>query len=350
MQIGQITPAKKAGPVSARSVSPAEKAAIIVRFLMTEGAELSLTDLPEHLQTELAQQMGSLHRIDRATLVSVVEEFTNELAATGLTFPSGVAGALSALDGQISPQAAARLRKQAGVKALGDPWEQLRALESEALLTIIEQESTEVAAVLISKIDVKKAAEILGKLPGKQARHITYAMSKTTTVTPDAVDRIGRALVDQLADKPEVAFDNPPEDRVGAILNSSRSATRDDVLSGLDEADEAFASEVRKAIFTFKHVATRVDLRDVPAILRVVDNDVLVTALAAALDPETAASRDHILNNISSRMADQLREAIEDRGAVSEEDGEIAMADVVSGIRTLASNGEIILLESIQAE
>lgn len=346
MQLGQITPAPAGGTLPARRVSPAQKAAIIVRFLMSEGAQVPLEDLPEPLQEELTQQMGMLHRIDRDTLVEVVEEFAHELESTGLTFPKGIAGALRALDGKISPSAAANIRKRTGVRASGDPWEQLRALEVDKLVSLAQEESIEIAAVLISKIDVKKAAEMLGKMPGERARRITYAVSQTNAVSPDAVDRIGRALVANLEDEPARAFDGPPVDRIGAILNSSRTATRDALLEGLGEEDAEFANEVRKAIFTFKHIAERVDTRDVPAILRVVNNDSLITALAAANDELTKPSAEFILSNISSRLAEQMREAIEERGKVEEEEGEIAMGDVVAGIRELAQSGEILLIEA----
>ncbi|MEM9580783.1 MAG: FliG C-terminal domain-containing protein [Pseudomonadota bacterium] len=345
MQLGQITPVKQGARPPVRSVAPAEKAAIVVRFLMTEGANVPLKDLPEDLQAELTQQMGSLRRVDRDTLISVIEEFADELEATGLTFPKGVAGALSALDGQISPGAAAQIRKRSGVRASGDPWLRLREMEVAEIAAITLRESIEVAAVLISKIDVKKAASVLGEIPGERARRITYAVSHTSHVTPDAVDRIGRALLEQLEDAPEVAFDNPPVDRVGAILNSSRSAMRDALLDGLDAEDQDFAAEVRKAIFTFKHITSRVDARDVPAILRAVENDTLVTALKAASDPQTAPSADHILGNISSRMADQLRDAMQDLGEVTGDAGETAQADVVSAIQALAEAGEILLCD-----
>ena len=345
MQIGQITPVKQGSRLPARRVTPQEKAAIVVRFLMTEGADVPIKDLPDDLQAELTQQMGSLRRIDRDTLIEVVEEFAAELQATGLTFPKGIAGALTELDGQISHSAAAQIRKRSGVRASGDPWEKLRNLEVEDLIDVLEGESTEIAAVLVSKIDVKKAAALLGQIPGERARRITYAVSKTSAVTPEAVDRIGRALVEQFEDVAPTAFDNPPVDRVGAILNSSRTMTRDQLLEGLDEADKDFATRVRKTIFTFKHIAQRVDVRDVPSILRVVDNEVLVTALAAATDEASKLSAEHILNNISARMADQIREAVEEAGTVSDEDGETAMGEVVMGIRGLADAGEILLSE-----
>ncbi|MGH1578064.1 flagellar motor switch protein FliG [Planktotalea sp.] len=349
MQIGQISSAKHDIKPPARRVNSAEKAAIIVRFLMTEGANVPIGELPEDLQAELTQQMGSLRRIDRETLIQVVEEFANELEQTGLTFPKGVAGALSELDGKISPKAAAQIRKRTGVRASGDPWERLRELDTDKLLALVDDESTEIAAVLISKIDVKKAAKMLGEMPGERARRITYAVSLTNSITPDAVARIGGALIAKIESEPERAFENPPVDRVGAILNSSRSATRDALLDGLNAQDEDFASEVRKAIFTFKHIATRVDARDVSALLRVVDNDTLITALAGATDDLTKPSAEFILANISNRLADQFREAIQERGEVSDEDGETAMSDVVAGIRGLADSGEILLSEEIDA-
>ena len=349
MQLGQITPAKAVPPPAPRKVTSSEKAAIVVRFLMNEGAHIPLETLPENLQAELTQQMGSLRRIDRATLVSVIEEFATELEQTGLTFPSGVANALSELDGKISPNAAAQIRRRTGVRASGDPWVKLRELEPEKLLGLIKDESTEIAAVLLSKIDVKKAAAMLGKMPGERARRITYAVSLTNSVTPDAVDRIGRALIAQVEDEPIRAFESLPVERVGAILNSSRSATRDALLNGLNDDDQEFASEVRKAIFTFKHIVERVDARDVGTVMKGVENETLITALASATSDLTKPSADFILENISSRMADQLREAVQERGEVSEEDGENAMADVVVSVRDLAESGEILLIESVAA-
>ena len=137
-----------------------QKAAIVVRLLLAEGETLPLRDLPDELQADLTQILGSMRPIDRATLDEVVEEFADELEGLGLTFPKGIAGALTALDGQISPHTAARLRKEAGVKQAGDPWDRIRQLDVKDLLPLIEQESTEVGAIVLSKLDVGRAAEV----------------------------------------------------------------------------------------------------------------------------------------------------------------------------------------------
>lgn len=343
--LARISPPQAPGATAAR-LTRRQKAAIVVRFLLNEGAEVPLTELPEPLQATLTTQMGAMRYVDRSTLADVVAEFAGELEAMGLTFPRGVAGALTALDGKISPQTAARLRKEAGVRQFGDPWEQICNAGTVNLIPIIQQESIEVAAVVLSKLDVAQAAELLGKLPGDKARRITYAVSQTGAVTPEAVDRIGLALAAQLHDVPETAFDSGPVERVGEILNYSPAATRDDVLVGLDETDQDFAALVRKAIFTFANIPQRLGPTDVPKITREVEQATLVMALASAgqTEGDMAAAGEFLLENMSKRMGDAIREEMEELGKVKPKDGEDAMTEVVNAIRKLEASGEITLI------
>tara|TARA_R110000851_G_scaffold35152_2_gene92697 strand:- start:1229 stop:2293 length:1065 start_codon:yes stop_codon:yes gene_type:complete len=346
--LARLAPPHRGGV--AAHLTRSQKAAIIVRFLINEGAEIALTDLPDVLQVRLTTQMGSMRYVDRGTLADVVAEFAQELEGLGLTFPRGVAGALSALDGRISPQTAARLRKEAGVRQQGDPWEQVKQADLDALIPIVERESTEVAAVLLSKLDVARAADLLCKLPGELARRITYAVSQTGAVSPEAVDRIGLALAADLHDIPETAFAQGAVERVGAILNFSPAATRDDVLTGLDEADQEFANLVRRAIFTFVHIPDRVKPTDIPRISREVDQAVLVTALAGAASGDLAPVAEFILNNMGKRMAEAMREEMQERGRVRLRDAEEAMTAVVNAVRTLEAAGEIAYVAAAEDE
>ncbi len=197
--------------------------------------------------------------------------------------------------------------------------------------------------MLLSKLKVSKAAELLGKLPGKRARQITYAMSLTGAISPEVVEKIGRSLAEQLDAQPATAFEEGPVERVGAILNFSPAATREEVLEGLEQDDSTFASEVRKAIFTFANIPKRIDPRDVPKITRGLDQAQLITALAAATGPLEEAA-EFILSAMSKRMAEQLREEMENLGSVKPADGEAAMNAVVSAIRELEAAGEILLI------
>ncbi|SEO67804.1 flagellar motor switch protein FliG [Salinihabitans flavidus] len=348
--MSDMSPLAQLPPPAPARLSRRQKAAIIVRFLLNEGADVALTELPDELQGVLTQQMGAMRYVDRDTLTAVVMEFAAELEGIGLSFPRGIAGALNALEGRISPMTAARLRKEAGVRQAGDPWQRIRALPVKQILPMIEGESTEVAAVILSMLDVTRAAELLGALPGEQARRITYAISLTGSVTPEAVDRIGLSLAMQLDDRAPRAFDAEPVERVGEILNYSQSMTRDDVLTGLDETDAEFASRVRRAIFTYEHIPERIDPRDVPRIVREVDQATLINALAAAREGDAGDATNFILSNMSTRMADQLREDMQDAGQIATKDGEAAMSAIIAAVRALEAAGEIKLLRREEEE
>jgi flagellar motor switch protein FliG len=335
-----------AAPVR-RVLNPRQKAAVIVRYLLTEGTSLPLASLPEHMQAALAEQMGQMRLIDRTTLDEVVAEFLGELESVGLSFPGGIEGALSMMDGHISQSAATRLRRMASTSSKIDPWERIIALPTARLLPILQDEAAEVGAVMLSKLPVAKAAEILGKLPGDRARRLAYAVSQTGAVDPETVRRIGAALLADLDNQPPRAFDIGPVERVGAILNVSPALTREDVLQGLEAEDAGFAAEVRRAIFTFVHVPARLSPRDAPKITRLVDQPVLVTALAAAQGkPGLEEAAEFLLANISQRLAQGLREEMATRGRIKEKDGEEAMAAIITAIRTLEASGEVTLVQA----
>lgn len=320
-----------------------QKAAVIVRLLVSQGVEIPLANLPDDVQVALTQEVSQLGLIDRDTLAAVAAEFAEAIDGVGLTSTGGMANALGVLDGHISQATANRLRREAGVAAKGDPWERIAGLNEDQLAEVLELESVEVGAVLLSKLDVSKAAELLGRLPGDRARAISYAISQTAQVSPEVVQRIGLTLAAQFDAQPVPAFKDNPVDRVGAILNFSPSATRDEVISGLEEDDAAFAEEVKKAIFTFANIPTRVATRDIPKVVRGIDQGDLVKALKAAETSLPEAS-EFILANMSQRMADALREEMAEMDKVKTKDADAAMTVVVAEVRRLSELGEILLL------
>ncbi|MBE1296060.1 flagellar motor switch protein FliG [Phycobacter azelaicus] len=326
------------------------KAAIVVRLLLNEGADIPIEELPDDLQMELTQQMGKMRIVDRETLYAVASEFAEMLDNVGLTFPNGLAGALTAMDGKISRLTASRLRKEAGVRQFGNPWDRLKQLPPEDLASLAEAESTEVAAVLLSKLDTAKAAQMLAALPGPVARRIAYAVSQTGNVTPETVDRIGLSLAAQVEARPDLAFDVSPGKRVGAILTEAAAAKRDEVLNALEEEDQEFATDVRKAIYTYGLIAQRMQPLDVPKLMRVLAQPDLVTAIAFATDEEDVATSEFLLENMSNRMANNIREEVAERGKVKRSDGEAAFGLIVSAMRDLVDNGEIELTSDDEEE
>ncbi|WP_209424773.1 FliG C-terminal domain-containing protein [Pararhodobacter sp. SW119] len=325
-----------------------QKAAILVRLLIAQGAEINLAALPDEMQTALTEQLAEMRLVDRDTMEAVISEFIETLEQIGLSFAGGIDGAIKALDGKLSPAAVRRLRELAAGRGSADPWERLAAAELDELTELLQPESAEVAAVALSKLTVKKAAALLERMPGERARRVAYAISLTGGIAPQTVTRIGKSLALQLDQRPPRAFEAPPSDRVGAILNLATSQIRDRLLAELDEEDQGFAAGVRKAIFTFGHIHSRLQPRDVPRVLRDVPQPELISALAAALgagETNEAKSAEFLLANMSQRMAATLREEAEALGPVKASVAEAAMAAVADAVRGLLDAGEITLVD-----
>ncbi|MEL6682149.1 MAG: FliG C-terminal domain-containing protein [Pseudomonadota bacterium] len=333
-------------PVATNQVlSRRRKAAMIVQMIIGDGSQMSLAQLPLHLQELLTQELGSIRLVDRDTVSAVAEEFLNEIDAVGLTAPGTQDGAIMALADHLSPELADRLRKQTASVRNGDHWPIIAALPVEKIVTIMMAESIEVCAITLSKLTVAKAAEVLTQTPGERARRISLAMSRTEHTSTEAVRTIGAALADEYGQIPVVAFEKAPVQRLGAILNATRADRRDDVLEGLGSEDPEFAGHVRKAIFTFKDIVDRVKPIDVPNCIREVPADVLAKAMAYALadEAELRASADFILANVSQRIGAQMREDAEEQGTVKKADGEAAMSEITTTIRGLVDDGKITL-------
>ena len=326
-----------------QKLQPSQKAAVIVRLLLTQGLSPAIDRLSPAQQERLTQSMANLGHINRDTLGAVVREFAEALDNMALTFPSALSDAVALLEPHLSAKAQEALSEKAALHDGTDPWTQLAAMEAETLRPILSRESAEICAILLSKIGVAKAAQLLAALPEDRAPAVAHAVSLTATISPQTIETIGETLLNQIRSTPRSAFKASDVDRVGAILNSATGVTRDAVLEGIIARDALFGEEVRRAIFTFDHIPRRIDPKDVPKIIREVESDSLVTALATGL--ETAPlSVEFLLENMSKRMAEQLREEAEGRGTPRIEEGEAAQARIVTAIRDLESAGELLLV------
>lgn len=101
-QDNQNMPLVGATHPSALDINHRQKAAIVVSLLLQNGADMPLSRLPSDLQTDLTHQMAELRLVDQKTLKSVIDEFTRELDAIGLSAVGGLENALTLLEEKIS--------------------------------------------------------------------------------------------------------------------------------------------------------------------------------------------------------------------------------------------------------
>ncbi len=331
--------AAELGKVCTNHLSGVEKAAIVVRAL-AEVAELSLSDLPRGMQTELTQTLTRMQLIDRKTMYAVLEEFIETLDQVGLSFPDSIEGALSILEPKLDQSVARHLRLLGKGRDLEDVWAVLEVAEDATLLSILARESEMIGAVMLSKLSTDKAAGLLMQLESDLAQELALAIARTEAIAPEAVRRIGMALADEVRTKPISAFIDPPSKRMGNILNSSSPVIRDGLLAHLDDLNHEFAQKVRRSIFTFKDIASRLDAMDVPRLMRDISPDD-ITIVIAAQDPEDSSSISFLLENMSKRAASTLKDDAATLPSPTAEARVEACSRIAATIRKLVDADEV---------
>lgn len=328
-----------------RRLSSRQKAAVVVQLLVSGGVDPGLRDLPPELQRQLVSDMAGLRFIDRETLATVVAEFAAELDAIGLHFPRDPALVIKRLETALDPSVLTRLAEDLGIDppAGNGVWDSIAAQPDDAIVTLLTEESAEVAAILLGKLPASRAAILLGKMAPERAAEVSAAFARTAQVGPETVGRIGRTLGQLGAGAAKPAFETDAAARMGEIVNAATSGLRRQVLDDLDKVDAPFGQRVRAAVFSFDNIPDRLDPKDAPRILREIDSALVVTALAGITEEEEPV-REFLFGNISARLADQIRDEIEERGTVPREDAEAAMAEIAATVRRLEEAGEISLL------
>ncbi len=327
-----------------RHLSRDQKAAIIVRLMSGGPDNLPIDKLEAGAMTRLVRAMASLRFVDEATTLAVVQEFLSEFDSMALYFKSGLAGAMTMLDKYLSPEVRTRLAGTVDPTAPRDPWLFVSALEADVLRKILVQETPQVCAIALSKIPASLAAQILSSMDPEQANAAAFAALKAERIDQETITYIGNAIeasAAKFADKGALA--GTPVDRVGAILNFAPGTAREDLLKSLETANADLAEQVRRVMFTFADIPDRVEIKDVPKLVRAVDNDTLVTALAGAMISEKDAA-DFILANMSKRLSEQLSDEVKELGDVKPKDADAAMSAVIQGIRQLEATGELTLV------
>lgn len=322
----------------------AQKAAVIVQMVLHAGGAIPLSVMSEATQVHLARVYASMGPINKATVAKVLTDFAAHLDAHGLSFPVDTSAALDALEGNLSDSLLERMRQIHSPTLPKNTWELIADLPPEALAQRVAAESPRVGAIILSKLPASASSDVMELLEIETANAVTFAISETSAVTTDTVDIVAQTILDSGgANSDGGAFTAKPVARAASLLNAAGSAQRDAVLDALDALDTVFAAQVRKAIFTFADILPRLKPTDIPAIIRVLPGEELNAALKAGM-AEHSAVVEFILENLSKRMADAIREELEELPTPTGKIAETAMGKLTAAIRQLEEIGEITLL------
>jgi len=323
-------------------LSGKQKAAI---FLVTLGAEVS-SEVFKHLREDeieiLTFEIARLENIDSESRDMVLQEFQELMMAQDFISSGGIDYARELLEKSLGSQKAVDIINRLTSSLKTRPFDFVRRTDPAHLLNFIQQEHPQTIALILAYLEPLKASQILGQLPQEKQSDVAKRIATMDRTSPEILREVERVLEKKLSSLS--SEDYTSAGGVGSIvdiLNLVDRTTEKTIIESLEEEDPELAEEIKKRMFVFEDIIM-LDDRAVQRVMREVDTAELAKALKA-VDPEV---QDKIFRNMSKRAAALLKEDMDFMGPTRRKDVEEAQQKIVSVIRKLEEQGEVVIARS----
>ncbi|MEM6623713.1 MAG: FliG C-terminal domain-containing protein [Pseudomonadota bacterium] len=348
----ELTTARRNQPAAAGNqdrpsdqLTQAQKAAIVIGIIGSEAAGPLLEKMDETTMRNFATAMSTLRKIEPETVHEIIREFLYDLDRLPETVHGGTNKARELLADYVPDATLTRIMNDVEAPSSTNIWKKLGAIDETALAEFLTREHPQTAAVVLSNLPSDQAAKVLGRVEPEVARDMVFGLTKAGSLDSSVVDAIAFSVSEDFLANQRVGTNSfRPAERIGSIMNFTTGEIRQAVLGFLDQTQPELADAVKGSMFTFQDIHERVERRDIAAIVRNLDQDIVLRALKGAED-NAPASNEFILSSISSRMAEQMREALGEIEKVKIREAEEAQQEFLKVIREMEGNGELKLIE-----
>ena len=322
-------------------VSGLKKAAMLLIVLGTETSSDILKQLPNDVIEKLAKEIGKIDYVAIEDRKEIIEEFGKFIETSEQISSGGTKYAQDLLKKALGVQKAqeiiANMQNTKNRQTL--PFDIARKIESAKLIKILAKEHAQTIAIVLCYLIFEKSAEILSGLPEEIQSDVADRIATMRSVSPIAIKKVERALEKKLMSGSFLENDAiGGVDTLVNILNSVTRTTEKNILDGINEKKPDLKDEIKAKLFTFEDIKL-LDSNSIQKVLR----EVSIGEIALSIKGASEAVIDLMYKNISSRASAAVKEELEGMGPVKVSKVEEAQQKIVSTIRKLESEGEVII-------
>jgi len=317
-----------------------QKAAIALLSLDEEVATQVLSKMADADVRRLVDAVEALDDVGGEVIAFVLEDLERGISSPLAMVRSGGTKYVRKLaDAAFGAERAQKLF--GAVEQPQDSLQLLRTARVNAIAQLLTEEHPQIAAVVLTQLPSGVVAKVLALMPPDAAADLTSRISELEEVPEHAVAEASESLVRALELAGGLANSDARSMFDGlafsaAIVNELSSEAGDDLLGKIAERDEAAASRIREAMFTFEDLA-RIAARELGNLMRAVQSETLITALQTA----TAELREHLVSSLSQRASATLRDDLSAASPKRLSEVEAAQREVVEAAMKLAAEGKL---------
>jgi len=319
----------------------AQKAAAVVVALGVDKAALIYEYMDAEELEQLTLEVARMGFLDADTSEAVLTEYYQMCMTNKAVTEGGLEYAKTVLEKAFGTAAASQLLDKVSKSLKNREFAFLNKASEKDLFSALQHERPQTIALVLSYVNPDKAAAVVEQLEGRTQIKVVEAIARMDSASPTAIKIIEAEMNKRFAN---IFSSNNVKvggiDFVANIMNNLDRSNEKSIFDGLSNYNADLADEIRKRMFVFEDIIT-MDDRSVQRFVRDCDPKDLVLALKAA----NAEVSNKLLSNMSSRMAESIRDDLEVTTNVRMKDVEEAQQRIVGIIRGLEEKGEIIILK-----
>ncbi|MCI9331804.1 MAG: flagellar motor switch protein FliG [Oscillibacter sp.] len=320
-------------------LSTAQKAAAVIIALGAEKASLLYKYMEDEEVEQLTLEVARLGVLSTQQTEDVLNEFYQLCLTNKAVTEGGLEYARAVLEKAYGEQAAAELLGKVTKSLKNREFAFMDKADVKSLFSALRSERPQTIALVLSYVDADKAAGVVAQLEEKKQIQVVESIAKLDSVSPAAIKIVEAEMHNRFSNiMTDTNIKVGGIDYVADVMNNLDRTSEKNIFDGLSDPD--LADEIRKRMFVFEDIIT-MDDRSVQRFVRDCDPRDLVLALKAA----NAEVANKLFANMSSRMAQSIKDDLEITSNVRMKDVEEAQQRIVGIIRGLEEKGEIIILK-----
>ena len=326
---------------AAKQLTRQQKAAAVVISLGAEKASQLYQYMDPDDVEQITLEVAKLGYVDAATTEDVLNEYYQMCLTNKAVTEGGLEYARAVLEKAFGEQAADNLLEKVTKSLKNREFSFLNKADGKSLFAALQHERPQTIALVLSYIDPEKAAAVVEELDSNTQVRVVESIANMESASPTAVKIIEAEMEKKFTN---LLTSNQVKvggvDYVAGVMNNLDRTSEKSIFDHLSEHNAELADEVRKRMFVFEDIVT-MDERSVQRFLRDCDPKDLVLALKGA----NSEVSNKIFQNMSTRMAQSIRDDLEITTNVRLRDVEEAQQRIVGIIRDLEEKNELIILK-----
>ena len=320
-------------------LTPMQKAAVVIASIGAENAAFVYKRLSDDDVEKLTYEISSLPYLEVETVNEILNDFYELCLTQKVITEGGVEYARSVLEKAYGAEAANKLMERGSKSMQVKAFEFVRKSDYKNLLAIIQNESPQTIALVLSYVKSEQASQVLQELPKEKRVEVVERIAKMESASPETIQSIEDTLERKFAavvsmDLAEVGGVN----FVADVLNKVDRGTEKFIFDELSSKDPALVDEIKKKMFVFEDILG-LDSMSIQRFIRDVETKDLAIAIKGS-NAEVAAA---LYANMPQRMQETIQQEIEYLHNVRMRDVDDAQQRIVGIIRHLEEEGELVI-------